>query len=66
MNIIVGDCIENVFMGEGQDMEEEELGVYFVRGDNIAMIGQVEAGLQQEAKQSGQLRGDPLPSMHLH
>ena len=45
MNIIVGDCVENVYIGEGQEMEEEPLGVYFVRGDNIAMIGQVEANL---------------------
>ena len=60
MNIIVGDCVENVYVGEGEPMEEEDLGVYFVRGDNIAMIGQVEAGLQQDAKDSGKLKGEPL------
>ena len=53
MNIIVGDCVENVYMGEEQAMQEEELGVYFVRGDNIAMIGQLEASLQEEARESG-------------
>ena len=37
MNIILSDCVEQVYQG-GQ-MTEEDLGVYFVRGDNIGVIG---------------------------
>ena len=63
MNIIVGDCVENVYLGEGQLMQEEDLGVYFVRGDNIAMIGQLQPDLHQVANAGGQLKGEPLPTM---
>ena len=42
------------------------MGVYFIRGDNIAMIGQVEPELEALAKRSGLLRGEPLPPMQLH
>ena len=44
-------------------MQSEELGVYFVRGDNIAMIGQVEPDLEERAVGLGLMKGDPLPSM---
>lgn len=47
-------------------MQEEEMGVYFVRGDNIAMIGAVEADLEERAVGLGMLKGEPLPPMQLH
>ena len=53
VNLILSDCVEHVYpvadpaQGSGnQEMQEEELGVYFVRGDNIAMVGQVEPELE--------------------
>lgn len=49
VNLILSDCVEHVYPvqdaaadggGAGlEEMQEEEMGVYFVRGDNIAMIG---------------------------
>ena len=49
VNLILSDCVEHVYpvAEEGgtdstTEMQEEPLGVYFVRGDNIAMIGQIE------------------------
>jgi small nuclear ribonucleoprotein (snRNP)-like protein len=44
MNLILADCIEQVYTGDA--MIEEDLGVYFIRGDNIAVIGQVDALLE--------------------
>ena len=55
MNLILSDCVEHVYpvvagdsaaAGQSDDlMQEEPLGVYFVRGDNIAMIAQIEPQL---------------------
>ena len=47
MNLILSDCVEHVYPVSGDasqsdEMQEEPLGVYFVRGDNIAMIAQIE------------------------
>lgn len=66
VNLILSDCVEHVYSGVGQPMREEEMGVYFVRGDNIAMVGQVEPELEQQARATGVLQGEPLPSMGLH
>ena len=55
VNLILSDCIEHVYSADGSAMQEEEMGVYFVRGDNIAMVGQVEPELEEQAKQTGLL-----------
>ena len=56
--MILADCVEHVYpVDEGGPMQEEDLGVYFVRGDNIALIGQIEAELEAQVKKSGVLRG---------
>jgi len=44
VNLILADCVEHVYPVEtgpdsSQMMQEEDMGVYFVRGDNIAMLG---------------------------
>jgi hypothetical protein len=60
MNVILAECIEQVFLGKNQPMNEEEMGVYFIRGDNIAMIGQIDPDLVQILSGKGD---DPIPSM---
>lgn len=57
-NLILGDCVEHVYPVDAESegttqMHEEEMGVYFVRGDNIAMIGQVEPDLEEQVKSTG-------------
>ena len=47
VNLILSDCVEHVYTNGNEEMQEEEMGVYFVRGDNIAMVGQVEPELEQ-------------------
>jgi U6 snRNA-associated Sm-like protein LSm1 len=39
LNIILADCFENVYSGKEVPVEKEEMGVYFIRGDNISMVG---------------------------
>jgi len=66
MNIILGECSEQVYTAEGQAMHEEPVGVYFVRGDNIALVGQVDPIMEKNCIESGCLKGAPLPPMQLH
>ncbi|KAJ2709688.1 snRNP Sm proteins [Coemansia spiralis] len=40
-NVIVRDCQERVF-SEDEGVEVVDLGLYLIRGDNIAMIGLVD------------------------
>ena len=47
-------------------MQEEPLGVYMVRGDNIALISPIDKDLENIAKENGILKGDPIAPMQLH
>ena len=66
MNLIVADCKEQVYTCEGVPMQEEDMGVYFIRGDNIAVIGQVDPYEEQKLIDICALTGPPLPAMQIH
>lgn len=59
-NIVLEDCCERIYGETG--VESVPLGLFIVRGDNVAIIGQVD--LEKEAKLDFSLiRGQPLSSV---
>ena len=46
-NIILDECHERVFSATA-GVEQVVLGLYIIRGDNIAMIGEVDEGADAE------------------
>ncbi|KAI8322666.1 LSM8-like protein, U6 small nuclear RNA associated [Martensiomyces pterosporus] len=57
-NIIMQECQERVF-SEDEGVEVVDLGLYLIRGDNIAVIGLVDEEADN-ALDLGSLRGEPL------
>lgn len=57
-NIVLDRCVERVF-SEDAAVEEVPLGLYVVRGDNVAMVGLVDAELDEQGD-LGALRGKAL------
>ena len=66
MNTILGNCVEHVYIKEGEPMQEEPLGVYMVRGDNIALISPIDKDLDNVAKENGIFKGKPIAPIQLH
>lgn len=62
-NVILEDGVERVY-SKDNGVEVLELGVYVIRGDNIAVVGELD--LEKEARTDLALvRGDPLkPIVH--
>mmetsp|Transcript_5677 Transcript_5677/g.14655 ORF Transcript_5677/g.14655 Transcript_5677/m.14655 type:complete len:98 (-) Transcript_5677:639-932(-) len=46
-NVILDECHERVFSMEA-GVEQVVLGLYIIRGDNIAVIGELDAGLDAQ------------------
>ena len=46
-NVILEDCNERVFSSAG-GVEQVALGLYIVRGDNIAMVGEIDEAADAE------------------
>ena len=63
MNVILDECIEQVFRGKNVGVDEEEMGTYFIRGDNIAVIGEVDTDLQEIVTVKGE---NPIQPMQMH
>ena len=37
-NLILQDCVERVYISANKEVAADPLGVYFIRGDNVAVI----------------------------
>lgn len=46
-NLIISNCVERFYQDQSTPMQEEELGVFFVRGDNVCLIAEVDMGLER-------------------
>ncbi|KAI7870683.1 hypothetical protein BDF14DRAFT_1879272 [Spinellus fusiger] len=57
-NIILEKCHERVFSMEGT--ETVPLGLYMIRGDSIATIGEIDAEKEEELDIS-EFKAEPLP-----
>jgi U6 snRNA-associated Sm-like protein LSm8 len=58
INIILDDSHERVFSGT-DGVEQVLLGLYIIRGDNVALIGEIDEDLDKSIDFS-RLRADPL------
>ena len=45
MNIILSECKERIYMTQNP-VQIEDMGCYFIRGDNIAIIGEIDESLE--------------------
>ncbi|KAJ2584104.1 hypothetical protein GGH95_000604 [Coemansia sp. RSA 1836] len=57
-NIIMQSCQERIF-SEDEGVEVVDLGLYMIRGDNIAIIGLIDEDADAALDLDG-LRGEPL------
>jgi U6 snRNA-associated Sm-like protein LSm8 len=60
INIILDDSHERVFSAT-DGVEQVLLGLYIVRGDNVALIGEIDEDLDKNIDFS-RIRADPLPA----
>jgi U6 snRNA-associated Sm-like protein LSm8 len=58
LNIILEECHERVFSAEA-GVEQVTLGLYIVRGDNIAIVGELDEEMDGSTDWT-QIRADPL------
>ena len=59
-NIVLEDCTERIYSDAG--VESVPLGLFIVRGDNVAVIGAVDVE-KDEKTDFSLVRGQPLPSV---
>ena len=45
-NVIISDCVERVF-SEDSAVEFVQLGLYVIRGDNIAVVGEIDEDIDR-------------------
>ena len=60
INIILDDSHERVFSAT-DGVEQVLLGLYIIRGDNVALIGEIDEELDKNIDFS-RIRADPLPA----
>lgn len=59
INIILDDSHERVFSAN-YGVEQVPLGLYIIRGDNVALIGEIDEDQDRDIDFS-RIRADPLP-----
>ena len=63
INIIIEDAVERVFSATAA-VEQVPLGLYIIRGDNVAIIGEVDEAIETQTDFDS-LRAEPLkPVVH--
>ncbi|CAA20133.1 U6 snRNA-associated Sm-like protein LSm8 [Schizosaccharomyces pombe] len=60
-NLILSDSFERIISMD-QDMETIPLGVYLLRGENVAMVGLVNEELDSEIEWT-KIRGEAIPDV---
>mmetsp|Transcript_37306 Transcript_37306/g.75579 ORF Transcript_37306/g.75579 Transcript_37306/m.75579 type:complete len:100 (+) Transcript_37306:129-428(+) len=58
LNVILEDCHERLFSKDA-GVEQDQLGLYIVRGDNMALVGEVDEQLDGQTDWTAK-RADPL------
>jgi len=61
VNIILDDTHERVF-SPSQGVEQVMLGLHIVRGDNVAVVGELDEEIDRRMDLAA-LKADPLPSL---
>eukprot|EP00347_Sterkiella_histriomuscorum_P015950 403355067 len=63
-NLILSACIERIYI-ENHDVQAEEMGVFFIRGDNVCLIAEIDENLERGIDYS-KIRAQPIKSVLLH
>lgn len=58
MNILIKNCLEKIF-SEKEGVKIEKMGLYMLRGDNVAIISELDESLEKNKKLS-EIKGNPL------
>jgi len=61
INLILESCHERIFSTTA-GVEEVELGLYIVRGDNVAMVCEVDEA-EDSSRDLSEVRAEPLKSL---
>lgn len=64
MNMVLQDCFEKVYSLE-QGVAFEKLGLYMIRGDNVAIVSEVDEILEKQIDYSS-IKADKIKEMKLH
>jgi len=64
MNMMLKDCMEKVYSKE-KGVEFIKLGAYFIRGDNVAIVSEVDPNLEQKLNYQN-IKANPPPEMKIH
>lgn len=64
-NIILQNCIERAWVSAQIPVKADEMGVYFIRGDNVAVIGEIDTKTEEGIDYSN-VKGAPIKPMHIH
>lgn len=63
-NIILSECQERVYI-PNKEVIVDALGIYFIRGDNVAIIAEIDANLEAGIDYS-KIKAPPIKPMILH
>jgi U6 snRNA-associated Sm-like protein LSm8 len=63
-NIILANCIERVYT-ENKPVQAEEMGVYFLRGDNICVIAEIDENIENGIDYD-KIKAAPIKSVIMH
>ena len=64
MNIILSNCVERIY-SQTKEVEIEPMETYFIRGDNVAIIAEIDETLESQIDY-GKIKAPPLKPMVLH
>ena len=64
MNIFLSNCHERVYK-QGESVHQDEMGLYFIRGDNIAIIGEIDMNIESQIDYDA-IKAPALKPMLLH
>jgi U6 snRNA-associated Sm-like protein LSm8 len=64
MNIFLSDCLEKIYSLE-EGVEFQKMGLYMIRGDNVAVISEVDENLEKQIDYS-KVKAQKLKEMKLH
>ncbi len=62
-NLILSDCNERVYTGK--EVVVDSLGMYFIRGDNVAVIGEIDIKAE-EVLDYNKIKAAPIKPMLIH
>ena len=64
MNIILANCVERRYQ-LNEPVQSDDMGLYFIRGDNIAVIGEIDMNLEAQINYDT-IKAPSLKPMLLH